>query len=117
MSVHELMTLARKHWKARLPDKYKELQAERILEAPLNGAANMAQPEIEHLMKQGIGARGARSGAAAVHPAAAGVSRGRTGSRTGQKLSVISPQRAQSCPDTVRDYRVLTVKFEFKRLG
>jgi hypothetical protein len=61
MSVHELMTLARKHWKARLPDKYKELQAERILEASLNGAANMAQPEIEHLMKQGYrSTRGAK---------------------------------------------------------
>jgi hypothetical protein len=33
-----------------------------------------------------------------------------------QKLSVISPQRAQSCPNTVLDYRVLTVKLTFERL-
>jgi hypothetical protein len=53
MSVQELMTLARKHWKAHLPDKYKELQSDRMLEASLNGAANMAQTEIERLMQHG----------------------------------------------------------------
>jgi hypothetical protein len=53
MSVHELMTLARKHWKTHLPDKVKELQAEGMLEAAINGAANLAQSEIETLMKAG----------------------------------------------------------------
>src|SRR5258708_27449098 len=53
MSVHELTTLARKHWKAHLPDKVKELQAEGTLEAAINGAANLAQSEIETLMKAG----------------------------------------------------------------
>jgi hypothetical protein len=53
MSVLELMTLARKHWKAHLPDKVKELQAEGLLEAETNAAANLAQAEIETLMKAG----------------------------------------------------------------
>jgi Holliday junction resolvasome RuvABC DNA-binding subunit len=53
MSVHELMTLARKHWKVHLPDKVKELRAEGMLEAATNGAANLAQSEIETLMKAG----------------------------------------------------------------
>lgn len=53
MSVQELMTLARKHWKAHLPNKYKELQSDRTLEASLNGAANLAQTEIERLMQHG----------------------------------------------------------------
>jgi hypothetical protein len=43
MSVHELKALARKHWAERLPEKVKELK----------GAANLAQTEIEHLMRQG----------------------------------------------------------------
>jgi hypothetical protein len=53
MSLHELMTLARKHWKTHLPDKVKELQAEGMLDAAINGAANLAQSEIETLMKAG----------------------------------------------------------------
>jgi hypothetical protein len=61
MSVHELMTLARKHWKAHLPDKYKELQAEGMLEAATNGAANLAQSEIETLMKAGYQEHEARA--------------------------------------------------------
>lgn len=61
MSVHELMTLARKHWKAHLPDKYKELQADGMLEAATNGAANLAQSEIETLMKAGYQEHEARA--------------------------------------------------------
>jgi hypothetical protein len=53
VSVHELMTLACKHWTAHLPDKVKELQAEGMLEAETNAAANLAQSEIETLMKAG----------------------------------------------------------------
>jgi hypothetical protein len=61
MSVHELMTLARKHWKAHLPDKVKELQAEGMLEAATNGAANLAQSEIETLMTVGYQEHEARA--------------------------------------------------------
>ena len=61
MSVHELMTLARKHWKAHLPDKVKELRAEGMLEAATNGAANLAQSEIETLMKAGYQEHEARA--------------------------------------------------------
>jgi hypothetical protein len=61
MSVHELMTLARKHWKTHLPDKVKELQAEGMLEAAINGAANLAQSEIETLMKAGYQEHEARA--------------------------------------------------------
>lgn len=53
MSVSELMTLAREHWQAHLPDKVKELRAEGMLEAATNAAANLAQSEIETLMKAG----------------------------------------------------------------
>jgi hypothetical protein len=53
MSVHELKTLARKHWQEHLPDKVKELRAEGMLEAATNAAANMAHDEIERLMKLG----------------------------------------------------------------
>jgi hypothetical protein len=53
MSVHELMTLARKHWQEYLPDKYKELQAEGMLDAATNAAANLTQDEIERLMRLG----------------------------------------------------------------
>ncbi len=60
MSVYELMTLARKHWQAHLPDKVKELRAEGMLEAATNAAANMAQDEIERLMKLGYTAHEAR---------------------------------------------------------
>jgi hypothetical protein len=61
MSIPELMTLARKLWRAHLPDKYKELQAEGMLEAATNGAANLAQSEIETLMKAGYQDHEARS--------------------------------------------------------
>ncbi|MDO9562889.1 MAG: hypothetical protein Q7J60_14825 [Bradyrhizobium sp.] len=53
MSVLELTSLARRHWKAHLPDKVKELQAEGLLEAETNAAANLAQDEIERLMGLG----------------------------------------------------------------
>ena len=81
MSVLELMTLARKHWKAHLPDKVKELQAEGLLEAETNAAANLAHAEIETLMKAGYQEHEAREVALPMlillPPA---VSRGRGGS-------------------------------------
>jgi hypothetical protein len=57
----ELKTLTRKHWQAHLPDKYKELQAEGMLDAATNGAANLAQSEIETLMKAGYQEHEARA--------------------------------------------------------
>jgi hypothetical protein len=53
MSVHELMTLARKHWEEYLPKKVQELRAAGELNEAIHGAANLAQAEIDHLMKQG----------------------------------------------------------------
>jgi hypothetical protein len=53
MSIPELMSLTRKHWQAHLPDKVKELRADGTLEAAINGAANLAQTEMERLMKLG----------------------------------------------------------------
>ncbi len=61
MSIPELKTLARKHWQAHLPDKYRELQAEGMLDAATNGAANLAQSEIETLMKAGYQEHEARA--------------------------------------------------------
>jgi hypothetical protein len=53
MSVHELKALGRKHWAEWLPEKVKALKAEGKLTEALHGAANLAQTEIEHLMKKG----------------------------------------------------------------
>lgn len=53
MSVHELKALARKHWTKWLPEKVAELKAEGRLDEALQGAANLAQQEIEYLMKHG----------------------------------------------------------------
>lgn len=53
MSVSELKALARKHWEEWLPEKVKALKAEGKLNEALQGAANLAQTEIEHLMKHG----------------------------------------------------------------
>ena len=85
MSVHELMSLARNHWKKHLPDKVKELQAEGLLEAETNAAANLAQSEIETLMKAGYQEhRGASGGSPDVYPAETGSGRGgRAVARTG----------------------------------
>jgi hypothetical protein len=60
MSVLELKSLARKHWAQWLPEKVKELKAEGKLNEALQGAANLAQDEIEHLMKRGYAEHEAR---------------------------------------------------------
>jgi hypothetical protein len=51
MSVRELKALARRHWEEWLPDKVKALKEDGQLNEALQGAANLAQTEIEHLMK------------------------------------------------------------------
>jgi hypothetical protein len=51
MSIQQLKAQARKHWEEWLPEKVKELKAEGNLDQALQGAANLAQAEIEHLMK------------------------------------------------------------------
>ncbi len=53
MSIQELTSLARKHWTKWLPEKVKALKAEGKLTEALNGAANLAQDQIEHLMAKG----------------------------------------------------------------
>jgi hypothetical protein len=53
MSVHELKTLARKHWEEHLPKKVQELRAAGELNDAIHGAAMLTQDEIDHLMKQG----------------------------------------------------------------
>lgn len=53
MSVAELTSLARKHWKKWLPQKTAELKIAGNLEEALHGAATLAQAEIEHLMAKG----------------------------------------------------------------
>jgi hypothetical protein len=60
MSVLELKALARKHWEEWLPDKVRELKAEGKFNEALQGAANLAQTEIEHLMKRGYSVHEAR---------------------------------------------------------
>jgi hypothetical protein len=60
MSVQELKALARKHWVQWLPEKVRELKAEGKLNEALHGAANLAQAEIEHLMKKGYSVDEAR---------------------------------------------------------
>jgi hypothetical protein len=51
MCVPELMVLARKHWEEWLPEKVAELRAQGALTLALNAAANLAQDEIDHLMR------------------------------------------------------------------
>jgi len=51
VSVQELKALARKHWEEWLPEKVKELRAEGKLDEALQGAANLAQDQINHLKK------------------------------------------------------------------
>jgi hypothetical protein len=53
MSIPELMTLTRKHWTKYLPNKVRELRARGELNEAIFGAANLAQTQIDHLMKQG----------------------------------------------------------------
>jgi hypothetical protein len=60
MSIHELKALARKHWAEWLPEKVRELKAEGRFNEELHAAANLAQTEIEHLMKQGYSVDEAR---------------------------------------------------------
>jgi len=60
MSVHQLKSMARKHWAQWLPDKVRELKAEGKLNEALQGAASLAQAEIEHLMKKGYSVDEAR---------------------------------------------------------
>jgi hypothetical protein len=51
--MEELKALARQHWTTHLPNKVEELRQSGTLEEELTGAANLAQAEIEHLMKKG----------------------------------------------------------------
>lgn len=51
MSVQDLKALARKHWTQYLPEKVRALKAEGKLDEALQGAASLAQAEIEHLMQ------------------------------------------------------------------
>ena len=53
MSIPELKALARKHWAEWLPQKVKELKKEDRLDEALQGAAMLAQKEINHLMERG----------------------------------------------------------------
>ena len=53
MSVAELESLARRHWKEWLPERYQWLKANGTLNEELRGAALLAQKEIEHLMERG----------------------------------------------------------------
>ena len=52
MSVQELKALARKHWEQWRPKEVARLKAEGKLDQALQGAANLAQTEIEHLMSK-----------------------------------------------------------------
>jgi hypothetical protein len=52
VSVEDLKALARKHWTTYLPNKVKALGESGKLEEELTGAANLAQAEIEHLMRR-----------------------------------------------------------------
>lgn len=51
MSIQQLKAQARKHWTKWLPEKVRELKAEGKLDEVLTGAAQLAQKEIEFLMK------------------------------------------------------------------
>jgi hypothetical protein len=53
MSTVELKALARKHWEKWLPEKVKRERAAGTLDENLQGAANLAQAEISHLMANG----------------------------------------------------------------
>lgn len=67
MSVPELMATAKQHWSKYLPRKVHALRAEGMLTAALNGAANLAQSEIDSLMQQGYQAHEAREVALSHH--------------------------------------------------
>src|SRR3954463_13525293 len=51
MSVEEFKAKARKHWKEFLPEKVRELRAEGRLEEALQGAAQLAQDQVNHLTR------------------------------------------------------------------
>jgi hypothetical protein len=67
MSVIELRALARKHWKKHRPKMVREMTADGSLEEEIVGAANLAQSEIESLMRQGYQESEAREVALAKH--------------------------------------------------
>ena len=53
MSLEQLKAQARKHWEEFLPQKVAQFKKEGKFGEALHGAANLAQDEIEQLMKQG----------------------------------------------------------------
>lgn len=53
MSISKLIALARKHWNEHLPQRVRELRAQGTLDEELQGAANLAQAEIEQLKSRG----------------------------------------------------------------
>ena len=63
MSVRELASLARTHWTKWLPQTVADLRASGQLNEALQGAAGLAQKEIELLMKQGYQEHEAREAA------------------------------------------------------
>lgn len=67
MSVPELMATAKQHWSKYLPKKVRVLRSEGMLTAALNGAANLAQSEIDSLMQRGYQAHEAREVALSHH--------------------------------------------------
>lgn len=53
MSIQELTALAREHWMTYLPQRVRYLQAQGTLDETLQGAAALAQAEIEQLKSRG----------------------------------------------------------------
>lgn len=53
MSISKLKALARKHWTEHLPQRVSELRAQGTLDEELQGAAILAQAEIEQLKCRG----------------------------------------------------------------
>jgi len=49
----DILAKIRNHWTKYLPEKVKELRAKGELQETMQGAANLAQKEIEHLRAQG----------------------------------------------------------------
>ena len=49
----DLLAKIRKHWTKYLPERVKQLRAAGVLQESMQGAANLAQKEIEHLRAQG----------------------------------------------------------------
>ena len=49
----DILAKIRKHWTTYLPGKVAELKAEGMLEESMQGAAKLAQAEIDHLRSQG----------------------------------------------------------------